>query len=167
MSHVLSSQACCLHVQTPFIAVPSPNYVQNDTDAPFRSSNILCQSLSHLGAFAIMAESHHPTLHPREFLLQFLTHRIPFLSFHIHLWCPYRNCFRQLDWKKPSIHLRLYPSHSLIPKTLCYFLCSSNHDINDHIYIFMFIMSGSMRLYVASTRTGTLTANESPLPKTK
>lgn len=31
----------------------------------------------------------------------------------------------------------------------------------------MFIMPGSMRLYVASTRTGTLTANESPLPKTK
>ena len=76
---------------------------------------------------------------------------------------------RVLEWGaiEKAIHLHLYPSHCLIPKTLCYFLPNTYHDINDRIYIFMFVMSGSMWLYVASRRTGILTASESPLPKTK
>lgn len=85
MSHALSSKACCLRLQTPFVAVPSPNYVHNDGDPQFPSSNILCQSRTLHRAFAYMAESHYPTLHPRVFLLQFLTYVIPFLSFYIHL----------------------------------------------------------------------------------
>lgn len=85
MSHALSSKACCLHLQTPFGAVPSPTCVHSDADGRLPSSHILWQSLTLLRAFAYMAESHYPTLHPSVFLPQFLTYIMPFLSFYILL----------------------------------------------------------------------------------